>query len=198
MKISERERRLIGVLIFLGTAWGLWNLWKLARPEVPAAPAAAERTAGRSGHAPRGHAASVPDHVVVIQTDRLDPSAHDLTVGRDPFRFGPVAPPPPSAEELARRRAEEEERRRLAERQVAAEPSGPRPPEVTLLYLGNFGPPGTPIAVFVDAARTNVYDAHEGDTLEGKFIVQKIGYESVDLAFVGFPDAPAKRLGLSP
>ena len=30
--------------------------------------------------------------------------------------------------------------------------------------------------------------------LPQKFIVDRIGYESVDLRFVGFPDVPARRL----
>ena len=32
--------------------------------------------------------------------------------------------------------------------------------------------------------------AREGDVLEGKFVVAQIGYESVDIRFVGFPDWP--------
>jgi hypothetical protein len=196
VKISGRERRLLGLLAALAAGWGLWTLWQLARPGVPAAPVEVARTG--TGRAARSRGAGVPDHVVVIDTARLDPVARDLKVGRDPFRFAPVAPPPPSADELARQRAEEERRRQLAEQQAAAVPSGPRPPSVTVRYLGNFGPPSHPIAVFVDATESNVYNAREGDTVEGKFIVQKIGYESVDLAFVGFPDAPAQRLGLSP
>ena len=50
------------------------------------------------------------------------------------------------------------------------------------------------MAVFADEAGENLYNARAGDVLEGKFIVDRIGYESVDLKFVGFPDAPAKRL----
>ena len=30
--------------------------------------------------------------------------------------------------------------------------------------------------------------------IDNKFIVAHIGYESVDIRFVGFPDWPAKRL----
>ncbi len=50
--------------------------------------------------------------------------------------------------------------------------------------------------MFSDAGRDKIYNALAGDVLEGKFIVDHIGYESVDVKFVGFPDAPAKRLAI--
>jgi hypothetical protein len=65
---------------------------------------------------------------------------------------------------------------------------------VNLRYLGSFGPERARIAVFVGPGGGEVLNAREGDVLEGKFIVERIGYESVDLKFVGFPDAPARRL----
>jgi hypothetical protein len=33
-----------------------------------------------------------------------------------------------------------------------------------------------------------------GDVLEDQFIVSHIGYESVDIKYVDFPDLPARRL----
>jgi hypothetical protein len=65
---------------------------------------------------------------------------------------------------------------------------------VTLTYLGSFGPKSRRIAVFADESGENLYNARTGEVLEGKFIVDRIGYESVDLKFVGFPDEPARRL----
>ena len=40
-----------------------------------------------------------------------------------------------------------------------------------------------------------LYNVREGAVLEGKFIVQEIGFESVAIAFVGFPDAPPAAAG---
>ena len=37
-------------------------------------------------------------------------------------------------------------------------------------------------------------NALEGDVVKEKFIVHRIGYESVDLKFVGFPDAAPARI----
>lgn len=67
-----------------------------------------------------------------------------------------------------------------------------RPPEVDVTFLGSFGPESGRIAVFLDDQ--DVVNAKVGDVLKGKFIVEAIGYESADLGFVGFPDAPSRRL----
>ena len=90
--------------------------------------------------------------------------------------------------EEARRRAEE------AARLAAIEAAKPKPPEFTMEYLGLFGPPDKRIAVFSNG-KTEVI-AREGEVIDNKFIVARIGYESVDIRFVGFPDWPAKRLGV--
>jgi hypothetical protein len=126
-----------------------------------------------------------------------------FTTGRDPWRFVEPPPPPPpkprvpSAAELrAMREAEELRQRQLAEqaRLKAIDDATPKPPPFTWSYLGNFGPPSLRIAVFTDGKR--VWNARQGETLENKFIVAQIGYESVDIRFVGFPDVPAERLAV--
>lgn len=90
-----------------------------------------------------------------------------------------------------RRRAAEEAARRAAE-EAARIAAIPKPPEFTLQYMGSFGPANRRIAVFTDGKK--IYNLQEGQILEGKFIVARIGYESVDIKFVNFPDEPAKRL----
>ena len=110
--------------------------------------------------------------------------------GRDPFRFyQPPKPPPPPPQPAPK----------TAPKPVApvvpaapATPPKPQPPPLTLKYLGSFGPSERPIAVF--SGDDGIYNAREGDVIDGKFQVVHIGYESADLTFVGFPDAPAKRL----
>jgi hypothetical protein len=124
--------------------------------------------------------------------------------GRDPWRFvepptppPPPPPPPPSKEEQERMRQAQE--RLAAERAAelarqAAEAAKPKPQPFTMSYLGNFGPPEKRLAVFTDGK--TIYNAREGEVLEGKYIVAHIGYESVDIQFVGFPDWPAQRLAV--
>ena len=205
MKLSKRERRLVQLLGVLVLAFVLRAMYALAAgpaAPAPAAEPAARRAAEngpRFGRGARGRTAAIPETVVALDLDQLQIRPRDLTTGRDPFRFAPPPPPPPppppSREELERRRREEEERLRRLE-QERLERLIPRPPEVTLVYLGSFGPAHRRVAVFADAQRDKLYNALAGDVLEGKFIVDKIGYESVDVKFVGFPDAPAKRLAI--
>lgn len=86
----------------------------------------------------------------------------------------------------------EEARRLAAEAALAAQ--GPQLPAIELEYLGSFGPPERRIAVFTDGAE--IYNAVEGEVLQGKFVVAQIGYESVDLAYVEFPEEPPARLAV--
>ncbi len=61
-------------------------------------------------------------------------------------------------------------------------------------YMGFFGPADKKIAVFIDGKKQ--INVLEGDKIQNQFIVERIGYESVDIRFVGFPDVPAKRVGV--
>ena len=43
-----------------------------------------------------------------------------------------------------------------------------------------------------------VVNVRAGDKLFGKFILKKVGYESIDVGFVGFPESETRRLGITP
>ncbi len=145
----------------------------------------------------RARVPEIPERVETLRLAALEREPRDLVFGRDPFRYGPVPPPPPppppTKAQLAAQAAAAEAAR-LAEIERRRLDAIPKPPPVTLKYLGSFGPDAARVAVFSDEAGENLYNARAGDVLEGKFIIDRIGYESVDLRFVGFPDEPAKRL----
>jgi hypothetical protein len=209
VSLAPRERKLLLVLAVLAGLAGLRALWSLVASGVSGAsesslasaatladsPAAAARPA--FGRGSRRGVEELPKEIVGLDLGEPAGQPNALTVGRDPFRFGapppPPPPPPPTKEDLERMRRQEEERRLAAER-AALEALIEKPPPVTLVYLGSFGTEKRRIAVFADAAGENLYNVRVGETVEGKFIVDRIGYESVDLKFVGFPDEPAKRL----
>jgi hypothetical protein len=71
----------------------------------------------------------------------------------------------------------------------------PHPPEVAFKFIGSFGPRENPIAVIQQGE--TVLNARAGDTLFGKFVLKKVGYESIDVGFVDFPHAEPKRLGIT-
>ena len=72
----------------------------------------------------------------------------------------------------------------------------PVPPDITFKFIGTFGPRDGPIAVLV--LGDQLLNAHAGDVVFDRFILRNIGYESVDVGFVGYPPAITKRLGITP
>ncbi|MFL6203323.1 MAG: hypothetical protein ACJ76J_29505 [Thermoanaerobaculia bacterium] len=141
------------------------------------------------------------EEVVDLRIGELGGTMRDYKPGRDPWRFKvppppptpppPPPPPPPSPEEIARQL---EAQRRLEEMRAKqqAKLTQPKPPPFTLQYLGKFGPPDRPIAVFTDGK--DILNVQEGEVIQGKFIVGQIGFESVEIQFVDFPNWPPQRL----
>jgi hypothetical protein len=216
---ASRQKVLLGILgvLLLIVAWrylkpmlgGGGDAGVTASAPAPYDPELAEGPV-RARPLPRarrsGQPEEDPERVAELRLADLQRVPPSYSPGRDPWRFVDPPPPPPPppppgptpeqlrAMEEARLRAEEEARR-LAEAR-AIEAAKPKPPEFTLQYLGNIGTANRRIAVFSDGKRE--YIRQEGQVLDGKFIVARIGYESVDIKYVNFPDEPAKRLGVQP
>lgn len=70
------------------------------------------------------------------------------------------------------------------------------PPAIPYRALGVFGPRDKPIVTFEDGPR--LINAREGDVLDGRFILKRVGRESVDFAFVGLPPEITKRIPVLP
>ena len=172
----------LGVLLLVG-AWR--SLQPLLRDEETMAPAAVHPPENTRRNAPRPE-----DSLATLHLASLDRIPSGSTGGRDLWHFidpqarqtvpvhkalppiQPADPQPPGPTGTA----------------------APAPPELSLEYLGNFGPSQRKIAVFSNGQQ--IYNVQEGDVIDGKFIVARIGYESVDVRFVDFPDVPAKRVGV--
>lgn len=164
----------------------------------PTGPADFEAEAPARGSrraAPSSKAVS-PDEVPVIDPRDFDPlpsrgssdTGRDLFDLRDPTRppvptptprppmpgdpsyIGPLPPPPPTPT--------------------------PKPPEIMFKVIGSFGPKENSIAVIQQG--DDVFNARAGDTVFGKFVIRKVGYESVDVGFVGFDPAETRRLAITP
>ena len=181
MKLGSREKRLLlglaGVLA-LGLAVRATN--RSGGDEAPP---------GAVGAPPPASSSTAPAvrEVVGLDLSPLSPREKRFPIGRDPFNFEPdptppptpTPPPPPPPTPTP---------------YVTPTPPPPPPPPSSdhLKYLGSFGPPQARIAVIMSGGE--IYNVREGAILEGKFIVQEIGFESVAITFVGFPDAPPRRL----
>jgi hypothetical protein len=204
--VSSRLKTLLALL----AAAGLFGVWLSRRPEAP--PPAKKKTridavdaevGGRRstsrGAASRGRREAEPvTQVVELRLEDLHPSQGEFHATRNPFTFYTPPPPPPpprkgpTPAELEAQRAALDAARQAAIAAKAEAIAHPKPPPITMRYLGSFGPPGQRIAVFSNNG--TIYNALEGDVLEGKFRLVSIGYESVDIAFVDFPEIPPEQL----
>lgn len=203
---QDRTRLLLGVLGVLLVI----VLWRYVGPAIGFGGGDAGgddesfTSVGQIPGASREQARPPVEEVKELRLADLQGEPRTYTPGRDPWRFVDPPPPPPpppppgpSPEDIRRMR-EAEERARLQREaeaaRLAAEAAKPKPPQFTLRYLGKFGPSDSPIGIFTDGK--NIYNVQEGGVIQGKFIVAQLGFESVEIQFVGFPDWPAQRIGV--
>jgi len=202
--MSSRTKMLLGVLAALILLSG-WYLLPDSDSGVSAGTEGAPP--GVAGATPRravaADAKKPVEYVEELRMADLVGQAKSFTPGRDPFRFFVPPPPPqptpkpPTQAELDRIREAQERAAKAQADMLAAQRAAdaiPKPAPFTMSYLGSFGPPERRLAVFTDGK--TIYNAQEGEVLGQKFIVAHIGYESVDIQFVGFPNWPALRLAV--
>jgi len=184
MSTTRRQTMLLALLAIL-LAWYGWQRLFASHGGEDMAPS---RVAGRmraSGH-------QEPQRVAELDLRRLEPRAGVFTPGRDVFHYGTsqaVQPPP----EVAQSPAGAVEDAVRGPGAAPAADGAQAPPPVDLTFLGSFGPDDAPIVVFSDGAK--ITNARQGDVVDGRYVVRRIGYESVDLGFVGLPDDVVQRLG---
>lgn len=188
----ERRKRLILIALAVVLAW---VAWRQLSPYVARIGVGGTR-AGSSAKDIRGSGSVTHPVVVDLRIDDLEAESGQYSSERDPFRYGIERQPPPPVEvketESAMQRALREAREREQMETAPRDPPAPQPPPVDVLYLGSFGPQDRRLAVFSDGSE--IINVFEGDRLNDKFILVKIGLESADIGFVDFPDAPAQRL----
>ena len=202
--MPQRTKLLLGALAFLV----LVTAWIYLKPDDDAsAVQGAPPSLGKIPGAGSGSQKPAVEKVEELRVADLTMQPRNDSPGRDPWRFVEPPPPPPppppkphvpTAEELERMRQAQAELERRRQEELArqqAEALIPKPPPFNMTYVGSFGTPNRRIAVFFDGKDT--INALEGEVIDGKFIVARIGYESVDIKFVGFPSTPAQRLAIS-
>jgi hypothetical protein len=152
------------------------------------APASPERKAG-------GREIS-PDEVPVLSVADFQPHAPTTpnAAGRDLFDLRePTHPPPPTPTPAPPGPGDP---RFIGPLPPPPPPPTPKPPDITFKFIGTLGRKAHPIAVVVQGDQ--VFVAQAGDTLFGKFVLRKVGYESIDVGFIGFPESETRRVGIGP
>lgn len=72
----------------------------------------------------------------------------------------------------------------------------PAPPDIPFKFIGTFGPRDRSFAVLV--LGDQIVNARAGEVVFDRFILRRVGYESVDVGFVGFAPTETRRLGIAP
>lgn len=175
---AERQKKL---LIYLMVVLGLVVSWRLL-------PGLFESSGAAAAKARRERMAQIrADEILKLDLAALEADPRSYSPGRNIFLFGPEPAPPPPAP-VPRQPVP-----RTPPPPVAPlPPPPPTPPPFNLPLLGIFGPEYRRIAVFKD--KEAILNVLEQGEIEDKFIVQQINYETVDIAFVGFPDVKPHRV----
>ena len=168
-----RTRGLTLVLVLLiGGTVGYWS-WPSMGP-----------LAGASRSAPGGGAqgaqAKAGDGVAEINLKLLDRERGELSApDRNPFRFERRASAAPPARAVSKR----------PPAPVEVVPTGPLPPPppppIPLRFIGYLQPSDAPgrVAVLSDG-RGNVFNGKEGDVIEGRYRLLRVGDNSADLIYL--------------
>ena len=138
----------------------------------------AETSAGSSNRAGQAGGPVVPDVPVVdLRLERLEAERDELPdADRDPFRFRPKPQPPPPPRPAVRPAPRPED--------FVAPPPGPPPvPAIPVKFMGLVTVGGQRVAAFTDG-RGAVFSGKEGDIIEGRYRVLRIGMDSVELAYL--------------
>jgi hypothetical protein len=134
-------------------------------------PAPSNQAAG-----PGSPAAAAAAPIVDVGLDRLRTGREELQpADRNPFRFRPKPlPPPPPSQPLMR-----------PQPTAPPVPAGPPPPPpIPLKYIGFAETGGAPRVGFFSDGRGTPIPAKEGDILEGRYRVLRLGTDSTDLVYL--------------
>jgi hypothetical protein len=167
----QRELGLAGAAVLL-IAIAAWSMQRVTAPPsgaiIPDGSARPNTTRARSK-------SPIPEvDLKALEVERREPGAST----RNPFRFKPKpAPPMPSAAMI--------EQQQAAAAEAASEPVEPPPPRIPLKYIGDMSDPkhaGKRIAILSDSRGT--YYGREGDVVEGRYRILRIGVESIELEYL--------------
>lgn len=163
---ADRWRRLLFGVLALVALGLIYRAWSSGAPAAPSRQAVRPATAARA--APTMEAPEV--HLKALDAERPKPGTGD----RDLFRFNSEAPPAPSAPVTVGRRPDV----------PPGPPSTPQLPPIAFKFIGivETGDRSATIAVLSDGR--SVFQGREGDIIEGRYRILRIGVESIEMAYL--------------
>lgn len=192
---TRRQAILFGalavLLLFFVVKWS--SKAKPSEAPLPVAPAAAESIEIRPA---RGGRRRVPtpgaDEIPLLTARDLEPRlrAGRGDTGRDLFDLRePTKPPPPPPTPAPSPPPGPGHPGYIGPLPPPLPTPTPTPPEPPFKLIGIFGPRDRPIAVLANG--DDIFNARAGEVVLGRWIIRKVGYESIDVGFVG-PYSPAE------
>lgn len=167
MTARTRKQLLVLAALVLAIALIVYAQSDYGPAESPGQPS---NSTGRGVSAERVEAPVVDLKLDRLTAQREDPGEPE----RNPFRFRPAPPPP----------APRVEARPEPPPVFVPPPAGPPPPPpIPLKYFGTAVVQGTRIGYFSDA-RGHIIPGKEGDIIEGRYRVLRVGERSADLQYL--------------
>jgi hypothetical protein len=172
--MASRTQRQLALLAVLVAVLAGVLMWRDSDGTAGVNPAPSNGVSGTAGQQPQVPAS--PVDVADVQLELLKaPHGDAPEAGRNLFRFRPKAPPPaPRPERPPEPEVEE----------GPPVPAGPPPPPpITLRFIGLVSAPQAGRVAVLSDNRSNVFYGREGDIIEGRYRVLRIGNDSVELAY---------------
>lgn len=172
----KRQRELaLGAAAVLLVVIAAWSMRRgTAPPSGAAVPSGAAPAASTQA---RPQTALTEVDLEALEVERPEPEEST----RNPFRYRPRSAPPPPPAAVIR-----QQQQAAAAAEAARGPAEPPPPpRIPLKYIGDMADPKNPgkrIAILSDSR--NSYYGREGEVVEGRYRIVRIGVESIELAYL--------------
>ncbi len=166
-------RQIVMVIILIAVAWWGYRQYYPA----DAMPAASNAVSATTTVAPVISAGQLPP---AVKLGALEPVEGKPAASRNPFRFGePPPPPPPPPRPIVQAPAAPPPQPVIQ----GPPPPPPGPPQIPLKFVGVMQlPNGVKVAALTDGRGTMT--GREGDVIDGRFRIVRIGVESIVMEYV--------------
>jgi hypothetical protein len=180
MEAKSRSQGLLLAGLFVVLALALW--WNFGGGANGQASATPGSTGRGTPQAPRGAAQAADAIVEAIELNRLQQAAPEpIAAGRNPFRFEEQRQSPPQGEHVRSLQSAAPDDEPTGAPPVAG-PGGP--PPIPLRFIGTVDERARHLTLAVLSDGRNVFYGREGDIIEGRYRILRIGVESIEMAYV--------------
>jgi hypothetical protein len=176
--LRDRRRLLAVLAVVTLAAVATWTWWGPA-PATPAPGRTSARQSGAASRASEQQESALPPAADVRLSALESSRAKPADAGRNPFRFERRAAPIDKPTEIAPGLV-------LKPADPAPAPTGPPPPPpIPLKFIGIVEKAdGSRLAVLTPGEGRGPMHGKEGDIIDGRYRILKIGTESIDMAYL--------------